>query len=71
MTEPMPAIVDLVKRDLELRKPEIEPYTLEAAGALTRDGLQQVYEEALDLTCYLKWAIEERRTTDSRGKADA
>lgn len=57
-----PPIVDLVKQDLELRKQVgIETYGRPLQANNGRDALQDAYEEALDLACYLKQAIEERQ----------
>lgn len=55
------SIQDLVIADIEARKKVgLERYgTLLQAGN-QRDSLRDAYEEALDLTCYLRQAIEER-----------
>lgn len=65
--QPMPKrndttpIVDLVQRDLEERRRKgIETYGMPLRAWNGRDALQDAYEEALDLCCYLRQAIEER-----------
>lgn len=59
---PRPEIVDLVKVDLdERRRIGIQTYGEPLMPHNGRDALQDAYEEALDLACYLRQAIEERR----------
>ena len=54
-------IVDLVQRDLEERRRKgIETYGMPLRAWNGRDALVDAYEEALDLCCYLRQAIEER-----------
>lgn len=54
-------IVDLVKDDLEERRRKgIETYGMPLRAWNGRDALQDAYEEALDLCCYLRQAIQER-----------
>jgi hypothetical protein len=54
-------IVDLVKEDLEARRRKgIETYGMPLRAWNGRDALQDAYEEALDLCCYLRQAIAER-----------
>lgn len=61
----MKDIVDLVHRDLEGRKAKgIETYGRPLRAHNGRDALWDAYEEALDLACYLRQAIEEKKTTD-------
>jgi len=61
----MQDIVDLVHRDLEDRKAKgIETYGRPLRAHNGRDALWDAYEEALDLACYLRQAIEEKKNTD-------
>lgn len=54
-------IVSLVKMDLDDRmKKGIETYGRPLTAHNGRDALWDAYEEALDLACYLRQAIEER-----------
>lgn len=54
-------IIDLVKSDLEERRRKgIETYGTPLRAWNGRDALQDAYEEALDLCCYLRQVIEER-----------
>ena len=56
-----PDIVDLVQKNLdERRKKGIESYGRPLRAGNGRDALWDAYEEALDLACYLRQAIEER-----------
>ena len=55
-------IVDLVKIDLEERRRKgVETYGAPLQAWNGRDALVDAYEEALDLCCYLRQAIQERR----------
>ena len=55
-------IVTLVKQDLDERmKKGIETYGMPLQAWNGRDALQDAYEEALDLCCDLRQAIQERR----------
>lgn len=57
-----PAIVDLVIADMEERKRVgIERYGTPLQAHNGRDALVDAYQESLDLTMYLRQAIEERR----------
>lgn len=67
MTQPKPSegrgpdIVDLVNRDLAKRKAVgVVTYGVPLRAHNGRDALRDAYEEALDLACYLRQAIEER-----------
>jgi hypothetical protein len=54
-------IVTLVKQDLDERmKKGVETYGMPLRAWNGRDALQDAYEEALDLCCYLRQAIQER-----------
>ena len=54
-------IVHKVKADLDERMEKgIETYGMPLRAWNGRDALQDAYEEALDLCCYLRQAIEER-----------
>jgi hypothetical protein len=56
-----PQIVDLVKQDLDGRRRRgIETYGTPLRAHNGRDALVDAYEEALDLCCYLRQALEER-----------
>jgi hypothetical protein len=55
------SIQDLVIEDIEARKKVgLERYGTLLQADNGRDSLRDAYEEALDLTCYLRQAIEER-----------
>lgn len=57
----LPHIVDLVMADMvERKRVGIERYGVALQAHNGRDALQDAYEEALDLTMYLRQAIEER-----------
>lgn len=65
--QPMPvpndavSIQALVRRDLEARETiGIQRYGTALQPHNGRDALRDAYEEALDLACYLRQAIEER-----------
>lgn len=65
--QPMPAAGDapsvqgLVRTDLETREwIGIQRYGTPLQPHNGRDALRDAYEEALDLACYLRQAIEER-----------
>ena len=61
-----PAVVDLVKSDLDERdRVGTETYGVRLQPGNGRDALQDAYEEALDQALYLKQAIEERRRNGS------
>lgn len=67
-TQPAPTpndnqhIADLVMADILKRKQRgIETYGTPLQAHNGRDALQDAYEEALDMCCYLRQAIEERR----------
>lgn len=55
------SIVDLVQRDLDVRR-ELgrARYGDELRAQNGRDALRDAYEEALDLACYLRQALAER-----------
>lgn len=54
-------IVTLVKQDLDERmRKGVETYGMPLRAWNGRDALQDAYEEALDLCCYLRQAIAER-----------
>jgi hypothetical protein len=56
-----PHIADLVMADMAARKElGIQRYGVALQAGNGRDALQDAYEEALDLTMYLRQAIEER-----------
>lgn len=56
-----PSIQSLVRHDLEQREQVgIERYGTALQAHNGRDALRDAYEEALDLACYLRQAIEER-----------
>lgn len=56
-----PDITDLVKQDLETRAMFGETkYGTRLKPNNGRDSLMDAYQEALDLACYLRQAIEER-----------
>lgn len=68
--QPMPipnnrtAIQALVRADLEAREQVgIQRYGTALQAHNGRDALRDAYEEALDLACYLRQAIEEREVT--------
>lgn len=64
-----PEIVDLVKKNLdERREAGIRTYGVPLRAGNGRDALWDAYEEALDLACYLRQAIEERRQADLAGR---
>jgi hypothetical protein len=66
-----PDIVDLVKKNLdERRKKGIETYGVPLRAGNGRDMLIDAYEEALDLACYLRAEIENRRMAESDGQGD-
>lgn len=55
------SIQSMVRTDLELRESlGIERYGTALYPHNGRDALQDAYEEALDLACYLKQAMVER-----------
>ncbi len=59
-----PHIADLVCVDIRYRKQKgIETYGTPLQAGNGRDALWDAYEEALDLACYLKQAIEERNAS--------
>jgi hypothetical protein len=59
-----PSIQGLVRADLERREQVgVERYGTPLQAHNGRDALRDAYEEALDLACYLRQAIEERDTT--------
>lgn len=66
-TQPRPrgngaAIVPLVQRDLEERMAlGVEKYGTPLRAHNGREALWDAYEEVLDLACYLRQEIEERR----------
>jgi hypothetical protein len=54
-------IHELVRRDLDERERKgLETYGTRLYPGNGRDALQDAYEEALDLACYLKQAMLER-----------
>lgn len=56
-------IVPLVVVDLEARKAMgVKKYGTPLQSHNGRDALQDAYQEALDLCCYLRQAIEERNS---------
>jgi hypothetical protein len=56
-----PSIHDLVKHDIDVRKRlGQERYNSLLQAHNGRDALVDAYQEALDLACYLRQAIEER-----------
>jgi hypothetical protein len=56
-----PSIQSLVRADLDLREQVgIQRYGTPLQPHNGRDALRDAYEEALDLSCYLKQAIVER-----------
>lgn len=60
-----PAIADLVIADMEGRKRlgaerYRKPLTVESSALDGRDPLQEAYEEVLDESVYLRWAMIER-----------
>lgn len=56
------SIVHLVRADLLERMVHgIREYGVALQANNGRDALQDAYEEALDLCCYLRQAIEERK----------
>jgi hypothetical protein len=58
-----PSIQSLVRADLERREQVgISRYGTALQAHNGRDVLRDAYEEAMDLTCYLRQAIEERDT---------
>lgn len=66
--QPMPvpnhraSIQSLVRVDLEQREQVgIQRYGTPLQAGNGRDALRDAYEESLDLACYLRQAIEERR----------
>jgi hypothetical protein len=62
-----PAIADLVIADMRQRKIlGLERYGTPLQPHNGRDALVDAYQEALDLTMYLRQAIEERRMVRSR-----
>ena len=61
-----PPIVDLVVQDLEERKRVgIERYGMPLRAHNGRDALVDAYQEALDLTVYLRQTLQERPTSDA------
>ena len=67
--QPMPTegagkpVMDLVVSDLAQRRAKgIETYGKPLRAHNGRDALWDAYEEALDLCCYLRQEIEERKT---------
>ena len=59
----MKSIQELVRLDLEAReKLGQERYGTSLYPNNGRDAMQDAYEEALDLACYLRQLIEERKT---------
>jgi hypothetical protein len=65
--QPMPTATDavsvqsLVRADLETRERiGVQRYGTPLQPHNGRDALRDAYEEALDLACYLRQAIEER-----------
>ena len=59
-----PPIVDLVVQDLEERKRiGTERYGMPLRAHNGRDALVDAYQEALDLTVYLRQALQERPTS--------
>ena len=57
-----PSIQGMVRADLEARETlGRERYGTALQAHNGRDALRDAYEEALDLACYLRQAIEERR----------
>jgi hypothetical protein len=62
------SIQDLVIADIETRKKVgLERYGTLLQADNKRDSLRDAYEEALDLTCYLRQAIEERDVLNMLG----
>jgi hypothetical protein len=58
-----PAVVDLVVAEMQARKVEgIRRYGMPLQPFNGRNADQDAFEEALDLTFYLRQALEERRT---------
>lgn len=56
-----PSIQSLVRADLDAREQVgVQRYGTPLQAHNGRDGLRDAYEEALDLTCYLRQALEER-----------
>ena len=63
------SITDLVKQDLdEQRRKGRVIYGEELRPFNGRDALQDAYEEALDMACYLKQAMIERDTPQPKGE---
>lgn len=66
-----PSIQGLVRVDLEARElVGIQRYGTPLQPHNGRDALRDAYEEALDLACYLRQAIEERDAIDALSKVD-
>jgi hypothetical protein len=60
-----PSVQGMVRADLETReKIGVERYGTALQPHNGRDGLRDAYEEVLDLACYLRQAIAERRRED-------
>jgi len=58
-----PSIQSMVRADLKVREQVgVERYGTALQAHNGRDALWDAYEEALDLACYLRQAIEERAT---------
>lgn len=61
-----PPIVDLVVQDLEERKRVgVERYGMPLRAHNGRDALVDAYQEALDLTVYLRQTLQEQPTSDA------
>lgn len=61
-----PAIQELVRDDLAERMQHgIRTYGTPLQAHNGRDGLQDAYEEVLDLACYLRQVLAEREGTES------
>jgi hypothetical protein len=66
-----PEIVDIVKKNLDERREKgIQTYGVPLRAGNGRDALWDAYEEALDLCCYLRAEIENRRMADLAGRDD-
>ena len=68
-------IIDLVKDDLEERREKgIETYREELkvgmSGGNEFDGLENAYQESLDLCVYLKWELENRKREEESHAKD-
>lgn len=60
-----PSVQGMVRADLEIRERiGVERYGTALQPNNGRDALRDAYEEALDLSCYLRQAIEERPRED-------